>query len=906
MGNLLPFVVSGITAGAIYGLAGTGLVLTYKTSGIFNFAHGAIAALAAYLFYWLYVTREFHWAVAILVSVLLLGPAMGLCFERFARHLARQPVALRIVGTVGVILLVQGLATIGFGPQSLRLPQYLPSGTKTFEFAGVNVSYAQVTIIVVALAAVVALYVLFRFTRLGVAMRAVVDSPELVSLHGTSPQAVRRFAWVIGATFAALSGVLVAPLLGIESITLTYLIVQAFGAAAIGGFSNIPLTCLGGVLIGIAADLSKKYVLEIDWMSGLPSSLPFIVLLAALIALPARKLTQAGVDERPAASPFRAPPLLRLASASVVLAVLAIIPIIAGQRLPFFTTGLTQAIIILSLGLLVRTAGIVSLCHAAFAGIGAVAFAQLYENFDMPWLAAVVVGAFFVVPVAVLVSLPAIRLSGVFLALATFGFGVMLERLLFSRTFMFTPLSEGRRMPRPDGFETDYRYYYVVLAFLLVTAMVMVGIHQARLGRLFRGLADSPQSLAVMGLSISRTRLIAFAISGYFAGIAGILYGSSIHFAVFGEAAFSSFNSLVLLAILALAPFREPWYAVVAGVAAVIPAYWHGDDTGPWLNVLFGVFAVVVAVQGGPPTMPQRMRTFLERFEWWTGPRVVERRRLATDAIASPTPRRSSRESGLRLDRVEVRFGGNVAVKDVSLNAPVGRLTGLIGPNGAGKTTTFNAASGLLAPTTGQVLLHQQDITNLGVSARGVRGLGRTFQVMQLCDSLTVEENISLGCEAGMAGSSLNRHVVARPSERRLTHARAQASMDLCGIGHLADQQAGSLSTGQRRLVELARCLAGPFDVLLLDEPSSGLDVRETERFGEILLQVVRDRNCGILLVEHDMSLVMKICEYVYVLDFGQLLFEGTPNDVVSSPTVRDAYLGEATATEDIAAAVLP
>jgi ABC-type branched-subunit amino acid transport system ATPase component len=241
---------------------------------------------------------------------------------------------------------------------------------------------------------------------------------------------------------------------------------------------------------------------------------------------------------------------------------------------------------------------------------------------------------------------------------------------------------------------------------------------------------------------------------------------------------------------------------------------------------------------------------------------------------------------------LSVRYGGIAAVEGLTLRAPTGRITGLIGPNGAGKTTTFNACSGLVRPSRGSVLLHDEVVSHLGPAARARRGLGRTFQRMELFDSLTVAQNVSLGREAAMAGGSPLSQLVGKPGDRvRLSEAVVEA-VELAGIAPLLGLPAGSLSTGQRRLVELARCLAGPFDLLLLDEPSSGLDRSETHRFGEVLSAVVAERGLGILLVEHDMSLVMEVCRHIYVLDFGVGIFEGSPAEVRASAEVRAAYLG--------------
>ncbi|MBV9207630.1 MAG: branched-chain amino acid ABC transporter permease, partial [Actinobacteria bacterium] len=269
MQQFLPFIVAGIAAGSIYGLAATGLVLTYKTSGIFNFGQGALATAAAYIFYAMHYANNINWVVSLFVSVVIAGPLMGLGMERISRRLSQQSVAWKIVATTGLILIVQGLGTIKYGSDTIDVPQFLPRGADSFEVGGVNISYAQLTVTVVGVAAVAGLYVLFRWTRTGTAMRAVVDDPDLLAMQATSPVRVRRTAWIIGTTFAALSGVLVLPFIGLNAVALTYIVVQAFGAAALGAFSSIPLTFVGAILIEIAANISQKYVVNVSWLQGL-------------------------------------------------------------------------------------------------------------------------------------------------------------------------------------------------------------------------------------------------------------------------------------------------------------------------------------------------------------------------------------------------------------------------------------------------------------------------------------------------------------------------------------------------------------------------------------------------------------------------------------------------------------
>ena len=232
-------------------------------------------------------------------------------------------------------------------------------------------------------------------------------------------------------------------------------------------------------------------------------------------------------------------------------------------------------------------------------------------------------------------------------------------------------------------------------------------------------------------------------------------------------------------------------------------------------------------------------------------------------------------------------------MRDVSLRAPMGSITGLVGPNGAGKTTIFNACCGLLRPSQGRVVLHGRDVTRSSPSARARRGLGRTFQKAQLFDSLTVAENVALGREAALAGANPLRQLAASRLQVRQVDAAVSGALATVGMAHLAGAQAGLLSTGQKRLVELARVLAGGFDVILLDEPSSGLDATESRQFGAILQQVVAERGVAVLLVEHDMELVTRICRHVHVLDFGLLIFDGTTQEMTRNPIVRTAYLGE-------------
>jgi ABC-type branched-subunit amino acid transport system ATPase component len=247
---------------------------------------------------------------------------------------------------------------------------------------------------------------------------------------------------------------------------------------------------------------------------------------------------------------------------------------------------------------------------------------------------------------------------------------------------------------------------------------------------------------------------------------------------------------------------------------------------------------------------------------------------------------------GLAVRGLKVAYGGHLAVAGVDLEAPLGRITGLIGPNGAGKTTTFNACSGLLRPASGRFSLLGQDVSRLGTGGRARRGLGRTFQRVEVCDAMDVRTNVALGLEARIIGCNPWRQFGGGRSGQRQILETTDRALVTCGIADIATRPVGMLSIGQKRLVELARVITGGFQVMLLDEPSSGLDEEETKRFGDVLRSVIGPER-AILLVEHDMNLVMQLCEYIYVLDFGRLIFTGTPQQIRASDVVRTAYLGE-------------
>jgi branched-subunit amino acid ABC-type transport system permease component len=617
MSDFLPFVFIGLTSGSVYGLAGTGLVLTYKTSGIFNFSHGTVAALMAYAFYDLNTKQGLPWPIALAICLLILCPLVGLVLERIARRLADAPVAMKIVATVGLLVGVQQLIVVRYGAALMQTETFLPK--KTFRVLGVNVGADQFIVMGIALAGMIGLTIFLR-TPAGLRMRAVVDQPDLLALTGTSPVRVRRRAWMIGTVFAGISGILLAPTVGLDVTVLTLLVITAVGAAAIGMFTSIPLTYAGGLLVGILGSLATKYVASISWLNGLPSSLPFIILFAVLVFAPGKWLADFTIDRKAKVVESRhLPRSVKVAGGIALAVVLFRLPDLVGTRLPVYTSGLAYVLIFLSLALLIGTSGQVSLAALAFAAVGAAASARLASDAGLPWMLAILLGAFVAVPVGALLAIPAIRRSGLYLALATFGFAILLERLVFGTDLMFGASSAALEAPRPSFARGDNAYFYVVLGFVVASIAFITLVHRSRLGRLLRAMADSPIALTTAGTSVTTIKVIVFCISAFLAGLGGALLSPVTGSASSGT--FNSFISLTLVVMLVVATAFTGGSEVLGSILAaaalmVLPSYSGDGAATDYQPIFFGVMAVLVAMSAAGMRAPR----------WLVGPALRARK----------------------------------------------------------------------------------------------------------------------------------------------------------------------------------------------------------------------------------------------------------------------------------------
>ena len=908
---LLTFIILGLAAGAVYGMSGVGLVLTYRTSNVFNFAYGAIGTLAAYVFYSLHVSGHVAWPVAALIAIAGVGVTGGLAFAAMAKSLSTAALTMQVAATVGVMLIIQAACTIIYGSNTLNFPSFLPA--KSVHFLGTDLGEDRLIVFAVAVVLTVALSLLLRRTRVGVSMRAVVQGSVLLSLCGRSPNTVRALAWIIGTAFAAIAGLLIAPSVNLDPEVLTLLVVQSYAAAALGLFKNIGWTFAGGLVIGVLSSVTTYYATSNAFLNDLAPGLPFVILLVVLFVLPRGRLPRPrliaeAVRKRPARR-------VHLAVGIPVAAVLILVPQFAENQLSAYAGGAALTVLFVSLGLLVRESGQVSLAHIGFAAIGAAAFGHLAGGHHLPWGVALVVAGLITVPFGALLAIPAIRHGGLYLALATFGFGLVLEETFYAKSFMLGQSSSGLTVPLPGGaIVLTNGDYYLILGIAALIAAGVTLLLTGRLGRFLNAFAQSPVALVTSGLNTTTMQVSVFCFAAFLAGIAGALYGATLGIAT--GTSFDPFTSLIYVAVIVIAAGGAPWYAWVAGMAVVLlPAYISGANTSSYLNIMFGVFAIGTAVAPATPErldLQRKIAGVAGRVPWarrwqcqpdlaagagdggWEAPalpaarQVTDQREPRSQAVADV----ASVQDILAVRELTVRFGGLVAVNGLSLRAKRAAITALIGPNGAGKTTTFNAISGLTLASSGSVELLGRDVTRLGPANRARLGLGRTFQEMNLFDGLTVFENIAIVSDAQDAGSIPWRQLLPRWKTRPAIEARVGDIARLCGLGAALSKPAGQLSTAQRRMVDLARALMASPDLLLLDEPLSGLDVTEGEAVMLLLRRLCEERGTAILVVEHDMDFVVKAADYVYVLDFGQLIFEGDAPGVLDSDVVRDAYTG--------------
>jgi branched-subunit amino acid ABC-type transport system permease component len=640
MRNLLPFIIIGIATGAVYALAAMGLVVTYTTSGIFNFAHGAVAMFAAYIFYTLRVDVGLPTWLAAAIAILGVAPAIGVIIDRILLpKFTGGSASASIVVSLGLLVALQGTAIAIYGGQTRSVAALFP--TSTFEVLDVRVGWDQLIVVGIAVGVALALGLFFKTTQLGLQTQAVVGDRALTGLVGVDAKAVTTFSWILGTVLAGLAGVLFAPLVGLDAVLLTLLVVQAFAAAVIGRLRSLPLANIGAYGLAILQALCTKWVATVPSLRGLPSSVPFIVLFLVLVVSKKGRFAEVK-DESAKAETRRSLPgaavrtsrLPWRALAGLTAFALLLPSVLSPAKLLTASATVVFVLIFASLGLLVGLSRQVSLCHAVFAVFGAAALAHL-QSAGIPYLLALLLAGLVVVPIGALIAIPAIRLSGLFLALATFGFGVLAESLLFTTGAVFG--SDGvAYVARPALFQSDRAFYYFLVAVVAAGLVVIEAVRVTRLGRILRAMADSPTALQAIRVNPTASRVMVFCLSAFLAAVSGGLLGSLIRSV--NLASFGFFNSLVWLTVLVMAGASSLGGSVLAAVLLVAaPAMVTSSTFVEWQPVAFGLGAVVLS------QTPNGLMTFLrmpditalaERSRW----RLAANRHAERAALALEQP----------------------------------------------------------------------------------------------------------------------------------------------------------------------------------------------------------------------------------------------------------------------------
>ena len=524
MQAFLNFTIIGVITGAIYAVAASGLVVTYTTSGIFNFAHGAVGMVMAFVYWELRVNHHWPAPIALIVVLLVLAPLVGALIERvLMRNLRGGDTGTSLVVTIGLLLALIGFAQIVWPPNAVRaIPFFF--GNSHIEILGLNVTYHQITMLLTAVGVAILLRFVLYSTRPGIAMRAVVDDRNLAALNGAQPYRVSQMSWAIGSMLAAAAGILLAPQLNLEVYALTFLVVKGYAAAMVGKLVNLPRAFAGAVALGLVESYARWKLPNSGFWPHITANLPTLFLLV-VVALPAVRL-RAGRVIATVAPRVPGRREATIAGLALVLAGIVAANVLHGSNLSLISNGMAISIILLSLVLLTGYGGQISLAHFSIAGVGAFTFGKLAAG-GSPLALVAVAGVCAIV--GALIALPALRLQGLYLALLTLAIAALADSVFFLDSHV---LGRGQlnvhrlAIPGLSASGAKANLILLVVVFALAGNLVLA-IRRGPFGRLLGAMRDSPAACATLGLNLTRVKLGVFAMSAAMAGVGGALWGAS-------------------------------------------------------------------------------------------------------------------------------------------------------------------------------------------------------------------------------------------------------------------------------------------------------------------------------------------------------------------------------------------
>lgn len=898
------FLLLGLGNGAVYAALGLAIALTYRSSGVLNFATGSIAIYAAYTYAFLRkgvffqpipglpsqteLSAPLAFLPAFAISVALSALVGIVLYLVVFRQMRAATATSKAVASLGVMVLITGLLGRAIQVEAVLVRPIFPQ--KAYTFGDVRIIGDRVWFCVTIIGIALCLAALYRFTRFGLATRAAAETEVGALVSGLRPERIALINWAISAAVAGAAGIFISPLVPLLPSTYTLFVVPALAAAVLGRFTALTPVVLGGIAIGMLQSEAVFIHNKVSWTfaTGNNELVPLILVLVVLLvksdALPTRgTLMEKSMGKSPRPHNMVVPIVAGTAIGAIALLVTE--HSIRGA----VVLSMIMAIIALSQVVVTGYAGQLSLAQLTLAGVGGFLLSRFTEGMNIPFPIAPVLAAVGAMIIGVIIGLPALRLRGLLVGVVTLTLAVALEAVWFrngdlngggqsgapikSATFLGVDLDVGSGLSYPK-----LAYCFMVLTILVLVATGVAILRNSRLGAAMLAVRANERSAAAAGISVTQVKVLAFAIGAFIAGLGGALMAYKDMSVTFGS--YTAIAGLGLAAMVFVAGITSIYGGITAGIIAeggiIFVLIDRNVHVGSWYAIISGL-GLIFNVMLNPQGVVAPGHQFMERL------RLRKAGQRQVSEIKTASVGTTARHSGTRgdvllhVENLTVRYGGVTAVDNVTLDVHQGLIVGLIGPNGAGKTTSIDAISGFTSYS-GRVLLNDLALDEFKPHQRIAKGLGRTFQGVDLYEDLTVTENIAVsqhvtGESIAEAGQSL------------------AALLKMLDLERVRDRGVGELSQGERQLVSIARALATKPKLLLLDEPAAGLDSSESLWLADRLREI-RDSGVTILMVDHDMGLVLGLCDEIHVLDFGRLIATGTPAEIRANPTVSAAYLG--------------